>query len=70
MPKVEQKKLVVYQDIDVLANENDVVTAAIPINGLIDKKPDGKVHTVTYSRMNLPRSDGKVVTVQVTAWYK
>lgn len=72
MAKRPQEKLVlkrvpVAKAIDV---ENDKVTVEVDFNGEIPIKEGGKVHTVSYGTFSLLRSDGKAVTVQVTAYYK
>lgn len=64
------KKMLVKQSPKVVGLNADVLTLDVPIGGLIDAKEGKETHVVTSGKFDLPRTDGKVVTIQLNCWYK
>lgn len=70
MAKVIQEKLILKHVVRVNELKNDVLGMELPIHGLIDAKEGKDTHVIAYSKSDVVRSDGKIVSVQVSAWYK
>ncbi len=66
----KNEKLVLKHKPAVIAQEGDKLTLALNVDGMSDAKPGKETHVVAYGTQQVVRSDGKIVTVQVTAWYK
>lgn len=50
--------------------KDDKVLIAVPVSGLIDAKEGKKTHVVASGMQQVVRSDGRIITIQVNAWYK
>jgi hypothetical protein len=68
----DQEKLVLKNAPSILAMDKaaDVATLTVPIMGLIDAKDGKTTHVVTSGTLQVVRSDGKIITLMVNAYYK
>ena len=66
----KQENLILKHAVSVDGMENDVLTLSVPVSGLIPAKEGKETHVVTSGKFDIVRSDGKVVSVQINAWYK
>ncbi len=65
-----QERLIVKRGPKFVALNDDVVQLALDVNGIIAAKEGKDTHVVASGKLDVPRSDGRIVTIQINAWYK
>lgn len=56
--------------VEVIAMDGESLVVRIPLKGTIAAKEGKETHVIVSDRMNVPRADGKAVSVQINGWYK